>query len=268
MGGDAGRDRRVRRPVDVVDRQRVCLHRSAARLRVGLRGQPARAGNPHHQLHPVSPADLRQDRTVLADVEEVAARPPAAGHHRRAQRPARAVPRFLQPPPTAPRATRSHPGRGVRRHREGPPRRPAATCTGLRQPPHRRRRQSGNLFVAPYQVNVGLRWAGHDATSSATATTSPSSAAPPWSANFTADPTRNYQPGDKTTRTYRTREPKPHIMGVSDVSRHMCQRCQTHAQRPARRNHHSEAAVDPQIRVHPLRGAPLLERAEALQRLG
>jgi len=26
---------------------------------------------------------------------------------------------------------------------------------------------------------------------------------------FTADPTRNYQPSDKTTRTYRHREPKP-----------------------------------------------------------
>jgi hypothetical protein len=26
---------------------------------------------------------------------------------------------------------------------------------------------------------------------------------------FTANPTRNYQPGDKSTRTYRQREPKP-----------------------------------------------------------
>lgn len=67
---------------------------------------------------------------------------------------------------------------------------------------------SGYIFVAPYKVYVGLRWAGHDCDvirdgehitilSNTTLVRS-----------FTADPTRNYQRGDKSTRTYRTREPK------------------------------------------------------------
>ncbi|GBE63679.1 hypothetical protein MFM001_01410 [Mycobacterium sp. MFM001] len=68
---------------------------------------------------------------------------------------------------------------------------------------------SGKLHVAPYRVNVGLRWAGHscdvvrqdDYIAIFSGTTLIRA--------LTADPTRNYQPGDKTTRTYRTREPKP-----------------------------------------------------------
>lgn len=68
---------------------------------------------------------------------------------------------------------------------------------------------SGYVFVAPYKVNVGLRWAGHvcdiirdgEHITILSGTTLVRS--------FTADPTRRYQRGDKTTRTYRTREPKP-----------------------------------------------------------
>jgi hypothetical protein len=122
MGGDPGRDRRVRGAVDVVVRQRIRLHRPVSRLRVDVRSQPARAGGAHHQLHPVSPADLRQNRTVLADAEEVARRPATGSHHRRAQRPARDLPRALPPPTAAPGAAWTHSLRGVRRHREGPSR--------------------------------------------------------------------------------------------------------------------------------------------------
>jgi transposase InsO family protein/transposase-like protein len=68
---------------------------------------------------------------------------------------------------------------------------------------------SGKLHVAPYRVNVGLRWAGHhcdvvrqgDHIAIFSATTLVRS--------LTADPTRNYQPSAPNTRTYRTREPKP-----------------------------------------------------------
>lgn len=67
---------------------------------------------------------------------------------------------------------------------------------------------SGYVFVAPYKVNVGLRWAGHvcdiirdgEHITILSGTTLVRS--------FTADPTRRYQRADKTTRTYRTREPK------------------------------------------------------------
>ncbi|MCP9276998.1 IS481 family transposase [Mycolicibacterium arenosum] len=69
--------------------------------------------------------------------------------------------------------------------------------------------RSGNLFIAPYKVNVGLRWAGHlcdvirdgDHITVYSGTTLVRS--------FTVDPTCNYQRGDKSTRTYRTREPQP-----------------------------------------------------------
>ncbi len=157
------RNHRVRNPGNVVGRQRNCLHRPAARVRVSVRGQPARAGYAHHQLHPVASADLRQDRTVLADPEEMAARPtdaPATLDELNAA--AGPVPRLLQPPPSAPSATRSH----SRRQRSPPQQEPAPAdrplpATGLRQPPHRRRQHSGKLHVAPYRINVGLRWASH-----------------------------------------------------------------------------------------------------------
>jgi transposase InsO family protein len=68
---------------------------------------------------------------------------------------------------------------------------------------------SGKLHVAPYRVNVGLRWAGHhcdvvrqgDYIAIFSGTTLIRA--------LTADPTRNYQPSAPNTRTYRTRAPKP-----------------------------------------------------------
>lgn len=68
---------------------------------------------------------------------------------------------------------------------------------------------SGKLHVAPYRVNVGLRWAGHhcdvvrhgDHIAIFSGTTLIRA--------LTADPTRNYQPSAPNTRTYRAREPKP-----------------------------------------------------------
>jgi transposase InsO family protein len=74
---------------------------------------------------------------------------------------------------------------------------------------HRVGEISGKLHVAPYRVQVGMRWAGHQCDvirqgddivifSGATLVRA-----------LTADPTREYQQGDKTARTYLTREPKP-----------------------------------------------------------
>ena len=68
---------------------------------------------------------------------------------------------------------------------------------------------SGKLHVAPYRVNVGLRWASHtcdvirqgDHIAIFSGTT--------LIRDLTADPTREYQPSAPNTRTYRTREPKP-----------------------------------------------------------
>lgn len=69
--------------------------------------------------------------------------------------------------------------------------------------------KSGNLCAAPYKINVGLRWAGHECD-----VIRDDDHIAIFSGNrlvraFTADPTRYYQPADSNTRTYRTREPKP-----------------------------------------------------------
>ncbi|EHI14671.1 IS481 family transposase [Mycolicibacterium thermoresistibile] len=68
---------------------------------------------------------------------------------------------------------------------------------------------SGYVFVAPYKVNVGLRWAGHECDIIRDGQHITILSGTTLVRSFTADPTRNYQRGDKTTRTYRTREPKP-----------------------------------------------------------
>lgn len=68
---------------------------------------------------------------------------------------------------------------------------------------------SGNLHVPPYRVNVGLRWAGHDCTCIRDGDHIAIFSGNRLVRAFTADPTRKHQRGDKNTRTYRTREPKP-----------------------------------------------------------
>jgi hypothetical protein len=69
--------------------------------------------------------------------------------------------------------------------------------------------KSGNLFVPPYKVNVGLRWAGHQCESIRDGDHIAIFSGTTLVREFTADPRRNYQLGDKATRTYRTREPQP-----------------------------------------------------------
>jgi transposase InsO family protein len=69
--------------------------------------------------------------------------------------------------------------------------------------------RSGNLFIPPYKVNVGLRWAGHACDCIRDGEHITIFSGTTLVREFTADPTREYQPGDKTTRTYRNREPKP-----------------------------------------------------------
>jgi transposase InsO family protein len=68
---------------------------------------------------------------------------------------------------------------------------------------------SGNLFVPPYRVNVGRRWGGHRCHSIRDGDHIVIFSGTTLVREFTADPTRDYQPGDKTTRTYRNREPQP-----------------------------------------------------------
>ena len=69
--------------------------------------------------------------------------------------------------------------------------------------------KGGNLYVAPYRVNVGLRWAGHECVSIRDGEHIAIFSGTRLVREFTADPTRRHQRGDKTTRTYRNREPKP-----------------------------------------------------------
>jgi transposase InsO family protein len=69
--------------------------------------------------------------------------------------------------------------------------------------------KSGQLFVPPYRVNVGLRWASHQCDSVRDGDHISIFSGTRLIRELTADPTRRYQFGDKTTRTYRTREPKP-----------------------------------------------------------
>jgi transposase InsO family protein len=69
--------------------------------------------------------------------------------------------------------------------------------------------KSGRLFVPPYIVNVGLRWAGHVCDTIRDGEHIVVFSGTTLVRELIADPTRRYQPGDKTTRTYRTREPKP-----------------------------------------------------------
>lgn len=68
---------------------------------------------------------------------------------------------------------------------------------------------SGYVFVAPYKINVGLRWAGHDCDVIRDGEHITILSGTTLVRSFTADPTRHYQRGDKTVRTYRHREPKP-----------------------------------------------------------
>ena len=68
---------------------------------------------------------------------------------------------------------------------------------------------SGNLFVPPYRVNVGRCWSGHWCHSIRDGEHIAIFSGTTLVREFTADPNRNYQPGDKTTRTYRNREPQP-----------------------------------------------------------
>jgi len=68
---------------------------------------------------------------------------------------------------------------------------------------------SGKLHVAPYRVNVGLRWAGHNCDVIRQGDHIAIFSGTTLVRELTADPTREYQPSAPNTRTYRTREPKP-----------------------------------------------------------
>jgi transposase InsO family protein len=69
--------------------------------------------------------------------------------------------------------------------------------------------KSGQLFVSPYKVNVGRRWAGHVCDSIRDGDHIVIFSGTTLVRELTADPARVYQLGDKSTRTYRTREPHP-----------------------------------------------------------
>ena len=74
---------------------------------------------------------------------------------------------------------------------------------------HRVGEHSGKLHVAPYRVNVGLRWAGHECDVVRQGDYIAIFSGATLIRTLTADPARNYQPSAPNTRTYRAREPKP-----------------------------------------------------------
>ncbi|MDZ4264633.1 MAG: IS481 family transposase [Mycobacterium sp.] len=67
---------------------------------------------------------------------------------------------------------------------------------------------SGVIFIAPYRVNVGRRWGGHWCHSIRDGDHIVIISGTTLVRDFNADPGRYYQRGDKTTRTYRNREPQ------------------------------------------------------------
>jgi transposase InsO family protein len=69
--------------------------------------------------------------------------------------------------------------------------------------------KGGNIYVPPYRINVGLRWAGHECDAIRDGDHITIFSGTQLVRELNADPTRRHQPGDKTKRTYRTREPKP-----------------------------------------------------------
>jgi transposase InsO family protein len=69
--------------------------------------------------------------------------------------------------------------------------------------------RSGKLHVAPYRVNVGLRWAGHECDVIRQGDHITIFSRTTLVRALTADPAREYQPSAPNTRTYRSREPKP-----------------------------------------------------------
>jgi transposase InsO family protein len=68
---------------------------------------------------------------------------------------------------------------------------------------------SGKLHIAPYRINVGLRWAGHSCDVIRQGDYIAIFSATTLVRELIADPSREYQPSAPNTRTYRTREPKP-----------------------------------------------------------
>ncbi len=194
--------------------------------RVGVRGQPARPRHPHHQLHArITPRPAARSNGSGRRLKKWLRARPGRSHPRRAQRPARRssatsttttapTGRCAEPPPPRP---------------SPPPRRPAPPTDRY---PHRcsspatpSARQSGNLFVAPYKVNVGLRWAGHRMRH-----------------HPRRRPHRHLQRRHAGPRIHRRPHPQlptrrqnhpnlPHprtqtgTISVSDVPRHKCQRC-------------------------------------------
>jgi hypothetical protein len=77
---------------------------------------------------------------------------------------------------------------------------------------------SGKLHVAPYRINVGLRWAGHQCDVIRQGDHIAISSGTTLIRALTADPTRYYQPSAPNTRSYRAHEPKP-PSSVSAMSR-------------------------------------------------
>ncbi|RAV05271.1 IS481 family transposase [Mycolicibacterium sp. GF69] len=69
--------------------------------------------------------------------------------------------------------------------------------------------QSGNLYVAPYRIGIGLRWAGHSCDVIRQGEHIAIFSGTTLIRELTADPTRYHQRCAPNTRTYRIREPKP-----------------------------------------------------------
>ena len=136
--GDVGRHRRVRRALDVIVGQRICLYRPVGRYELvfeaNLRALGVRTIN-SRPYHPQTCGKIERFWQTLKKWLALSARgqPPSPSSTINL----RPIPRALQPPQAAPGAARSDPGRGIHRHREGAPGRSAPAGTGVPHSAHR-----------------------------------------------------------------------------------------------------------------------------------
>jgi Integrase core domain len=189
-------------------RQRNGLHRSAARLRIGIRGHRRALGTHTINSTPAHPQTCGKiERFWQTLKKRLRARPtPTTLDELNAlldqfrdfynhQRPHRALGGAT--PAEAFTAT----------EKACPAERPLPAPVFVSH--HTVGETSGKLHVAPYRVNVGLRWAGHSCDVVRQGDYIAIFSGTTLIRALTADPTRNYQPSAPNTRTYRTREPQP-----------------------------------------------------------
>ena len=225
--------RRVGRAAGPAQRQRAELLRTPARLR-GLLRDPAPIDRRRGQDQPaLPPSDLRQGRTVPADLEEVVAPSAPRRRSRRAADPARRVRRLLQPSSPSPRYRAAHTHRGMGGDTTGHQsrHRPA-------QPRHAGPMSSSTAAVSSTSAAIKSLWASNGTAASPVSTTT--TATPPCSSTIaSSEPSPSIPPaatnpsgrprgGTRKSRVLPSPSGMPRDISVRHVARHnTCRRLRT-----------------------------------------